>query len=113
MTPAAAVSPDNSNGARPKNSYYEHLRHWSAPVDDQELVAIRNKRLEILMQEIHAELLQPGICHELLIEGATAMMAAELARHVTRLERIVGLNTFAVDQGAVAAIEVSERPLAL
>ncbi len=52
-----------------------------------ELVAIRNKRLEILMQEIHAELLQPGFCHELLIEGATAMMAAELARHLTRLER--------------------------
>lgn len=51
------------------------------------LVAIRNKRLEILMQEIHAELLQPGICHELLIEGATTMMAAELARHVSQLER--------------------------
>ena len=51
------------------------------------LVSIRNKRLEILMQEIYAELLQPGFGHELLIEAASTMILIELARYARQLER--------------------------
>jgi AraC family transcriptional regulator len=51
------------------------------------LVALRNRRLEILMQEIYAELDQPGFAHELLIELVTGLMLVELARHVRQLDR--------------------------
>lgn len=51
------------------------------------LLALRNKRLEILMQEIHAELEQPGFGHELLIESVCNLMLVELARHARALER--------------------------
>ena len=51
------------------------------------LVALRNKRLEILMQEIYAELEQPGFAHSLLIEAVTTLMLVELARHLRQLDR--------------------------
>ena len=51
------------------------------------LVALRNKRLEILMQEIYAELDQPGFAHGLLIEAVTTLMLVELARHARQLDR--------------------------
>lgn len=51
------------------------------------LVALKNQRLEILMQEIYAELEQPGFAQGLLIEAVTNMMLVELARHVRQLER--------------------------
>ena len=51
------------------------------------LVSIRNKRLEILMQEIHAELAQPGFRHEHLIESVSTLMLIELARYARQLER--------------------------
>lgn len=51
------------------------------------LVALRNKRLEILMQEIYAELEQPGFAHSLLIEAVTTLMLVELARHARQLDR--------------------------
>lgn len=51
------------------------------------LVALRNQRLEIMMQEIYAELEQPGFAHRLLIESVAIMMLVELARHVRQLEK--------------------------
>jgi AraC family transcriptional regulator len=49
------------------------------------LIEIRNRRLEVLMQEILAELEHPGFGHELLIESAAAMILVEMARHAHRL----------------------------
>ena len=51
------------------------------------LVSIKNQRLEILMQEIYAELEQPGYGKELLIEAVCTMILVELARYVRKLER--------------------------
>ncbi|WP_321390674.1 helix-turn-helix transcriptional regulator [Emcibacter sp.] len=51
------------------------------------LVALRNQRIEVMMQELHAELEQPGFAHEQLIEAVTTMMLIELARHVRQLEK--------------------------
>jgi AraC family transcriptional regulator len=50
------------------------------------LAALRNSRLEILMQDIHAELEQPGFAHGFLIESVTNIMLVELARHVRVLD---------------------------
>lgn len=49
------------------------------------LVSIKNARLEMLMQEIQAELLQPGFGSKLLIEATCMMVVVELARHVRQL----------------------------
>lgn len=51
------------------------------------LRSIRNQRLETLMQEIQAELEQPGLAQEVLVESVTRLMLVELARHLTELER--------------------------
>lgn len=51
------------------------------------LVAMRNKRLEIMMQEIFAELEQPGFGSELLVESVTNIMMIELARILRLLDR--------------------------
>jgi len=51
------------------------------------VVAMRNQRLEALMQEIHAELEQPGIGRELLIESVSNMLLVELARYMDKLQR--------------------------
>ncbi len=56
---------------------------WVEQIDS--LVAMRNRRLEILMQEIHAELDQPGFGQELLIEAASTMIVVELARYMREL----------------------------
>lgn len=58
---------------------------WEAHTAD--LVEIRNRRLEILMQEILGELLQPGFAHALLIEAAATMILVELARYGHQLQR--------------------------
>jgi AraC-like DNA-binding protein len=44
------------------------------------LVSIRNRRLEVLMQEIYAELVQPGFAHGLLIEATSNLILVEMAR---------------------------------
>lgn len=49
--------------------------------------SIKSQRLEILMQELHAELLQPEFGHERLIEATTTMILIELARYLRKLER--------------------------
>jgi len=58
--------------------------HWERYTD--QLVSIRNKRIEIMMQEIHAELVQPGYGHELLVESAGNMILVEMARYARELE---------------------------
>ena len=49
------------------------------------LVSIRNNRLEKLMQEIHAELEQPGFGQGRLIESLGTQMLIELARYARQL----------------------------
>ena len=56
---------------------------WDAHTRD--LVSIRNRRLEVLMQDIQAEMEQPGFGHEPLVEAATTMMLVEMARHFQQL----------------------------
>lgn len=51
------------------------------------LAVLRNKRLEILMQELHAEIGQPGLCSEVLIGAIADIMLVEVTRFVSRLER--------------------------
>lgn len=51
------------------------------------LIAPRNQRLEVMMQDMCAELDQPGFAHEILIEAVTTMMLVELARHARELDR--------------------------
>lgn len=51
------------------------------------LALLRNKRLEILMQELHAELEHPGLGHHFLIESLAAVMLVEVARVVEQIER--------------------------
>jgi AraC-like DNA-binding protein len=49
------------------------------------LVPIKNRRVEMLMQDIYAELVQPGFAHTLLIEAACTMILVEMARYGHRL----------------------------
>lgn len=51
------------------------------------LAVLRNKRLEILMQDLHAEIVQPGPSSEFLIGAIADIMLVEVARFVIRLER--------------------------
>lgn len=60
-------------------------QHWDRYVDS--LVSIKNSRLETLMQEIYAELQEPGFGSELLIEASGLMIAVELARYMRELGR--------------------------
>jgi len=53
----------------------------------ESLVCIRNKRLEILMQEIYSELVQPGFACELIIEAVGTLLLVELARYANQLDR--------------------------
>lgn len=54
------------------------------------LVWIRDRRLELLMQEIHAELVQPGYRHEMLVEAAATMILVEMGRYGRRLAETSG-----------------------
>jgi AraC family transcriptional regulator len=58
------------------NDWEEHLA---------ELVAIKERRLEVLMQEIYSELLQPGFGRDMLIESVCVMVIVEMARFSRRL----------------------------
>ncbi|MCX7863554.1 MAG: AraC family transcriptional regulator [Novosphingobium sp.] len=53
----------------------------------RELVEIKDRRLEILMQELYAELMQPGFAGELLIEAASKMILVAMARYGRQLEQ--------------------------
>ncbi len=58
---------------------------WQKHTD--ELVTIKNQRLEILMQEIYGELEQPDVGQRQMIESVCTMMLVELGRHLRKLER--------------------------
>jgi AraC family transcriptional regulator len=60
--------------------------HWEAHTG--RLVAIRDRRIEMMMQEIYAELMQPGFGQDLLVEAASTMILVELARYGHRLGRV-------------------------
>ena len=49
--------------------------------DTDAFVTIQNKRLEAMMQQIHAELVQPGFAYNLLIEATSTMILVEMARY--------------------------------
>jgi AraC-like DNA-binding protein len=56
----------------------------------QALVAIKDRRLEVMMQELYAELEQPGFAGDLLIEAVSTMTLVEMARYGRRLEQLKG-----------------------
>ncbi len=49
------------------------------------LVSIKERRLETIMQQIYAELVQPGFAQELMIEALTTTLLVEMARYARRL----------------------------
>ena len=49
------------------------------------LVSIKERRLETIMQQIYAELVQPGFAQDLMIEALTTMILVEMARYARRL----------------------------
>lgn len=61
------------------------LSDWDKHIHS--LVSIRNSRLEIMMQEIHAELEEPSFGNDLLIEAASLMIVVELARYGRALDQ--------------------------
>jgi AraC family transcriptional regulator len=71
-----------------EKSYFEEIAEigqdqWEEHTND--LVAIRDRRLELMMQEIYGELIQPDFGHDILIEAASTMILVELARYGRRL----------------------------
>jgi AraC family transcriptional regulator len=61
---------------------------WAEHTDA--LLAVRNKRLEAMMQQIYAELVEPGFASDLLIEAASTMILVEMGRHGR--ERLASAN---------------------
>jgi AraC family transcriptional regulator len=71
-----------------EKSYFENIAEigqdqWEEHTNA--LVAIRERRLEMLMQEIYGELVQPDFGRDILIEAASTMILVELARYGRRL----------------------------
>ncbi|TGD71705.1 AraC family transcriptional regulator [Mangrovimicrobium sediminis] len=64
------------------------LADWERHIGS--LVLIRNPRLELLMQDIHAEMEQPGFGHEQLIAAAARLLVVELGRFIRELEARAG-----------------------
>lgn len=60
-------------------------KQWNEHTDA--FVTMKNKRLETMMQQIHAELVQPGFGYNLLIEATSTMILVEMARFGRRLEK--------------------------
>lgn len=54
----------------------------------QALVEIKDRRLEVLMQELYAEMVQPGFASELLIESVSNMILVQMARYCLQLEQM-------------------------
>lgn len=73
--------------------YFEEIteiteEHWQEHTGA--LVAIKDRRLEAMMQEIYGELLQPDFAQDILIEAATTMILVEMARYGRRLDEVSG-----------------------
>jgi len=54
----------------------------------QALVEIKDRRLEIMMQELYAELQQPGFASDVLIEAVSRMILVAMARYGRQLEQM-------------------------
>jgi AraC family transcriptional regulator len=54
-------------------------RQWIEHIDA--FVTVQNKRVEAMMQQIHAELIRPGFAHNLMIEATSTMLLVEMARY--------------------------------
>lgn len=71
-------------------NYFEHAtgiteNEWNEQLGV--LMSLKNKRLEILMQEIYAELLQPDFGSERVIAAVGEMLLVELTRYAQKLQR--------------------------
>ncbi|KHK92930.1 helix-turn-helix transcriptional regulator [Novosphingobium malaysiense] len=73
------------------------------------LALLRNKRLEILMQELHAELDHPGPAHEFLIESLTNVMLVEIARVIAHVERKAGRQGIVLALAPWQLLRIEER----
>jgi len=62
--------------------------HWDEHTGA--LVSIKDRRLETMMQEIYAELVEPDFGHDILIEAASNMILVEMARYGRRLGTMNG-----------------------
>lgn len=51
-----------------------------------QLVSMRSQRIELMMQQLHAELLRPDFGHELLVEATSTLLLVELARYARNLD---------------------------
>lgn len=72
-----------------EQSYFEEIaeigqERWEEHT--HALVAISDRRLELMMQEIYGELTQPDFAHDILIEAASTMILVEMARYGRRLD---------------------------
>lgn len=54
------------------------------------MLVIRNRRLELLMQDLASELAQPGFAHAALVEATATMLVVELGRHARRMNEEAG-----------------------
>lgn len=79
------------------------LRHTAA------LALLRNKRLEILMRELHAEIDQPGAAHEFLIGTLANLMLVGLARVVEQIERRPGAQGIVLALAPWQLLRIEER----
>lgn len=73
-----------------EKSYFEEIAEIGQEQWEEHthaLVAIRDRRLELMMQEIYGELVQPDFAHDVLIEAASTMILVEMARYGRRLDR--------------------------
>lgn len=67
------------------------LDQWEAHTGA--LVSIKDRRLEMLMQELLGELVQPGFAHEMLVEAVCTMILVEMARYARLLDDKAGRGT--------------------
>lgn len=70
--------------------YFEEVTGIAQTQWDQQLgslLAIKNKRLEILMQEIYGELMQPDFGYERVLESVSVMILVELSRYSRQLSQ--------------------------
>jgi AraC-like DNA-binding protein len=69
-------------------AFFEDTTEMTREVWDEHtaaLVPIKNRRVDMLMQDIYSELIQPGFAHVLLIEAACTMILVEMGRYGRRL----------------------------
>lgn len=76
-----------------ESSLFERVTGFGQDIWDEHtgaLVSIKDRRLELLMQEIQAELVQPDYGQETVIEAVADMILIEMARYGRRLDAAGG-----------------------